>query len=262
VKPLILLCNDDGIHAAGIQILASRLADLGEVVVVAPDRNRSASSHAITLDRPLLVAEVAPGQYSVDGTPADCVYLGVHHVAGRKPDLVVSGINDDYNLGSDFFFSGTVAAAVEAAIHGVPAFAISLERGPSDGLGPASDFAHALAHAILAAGLPTKTLLNVNVPNRPIEGYQWTRLGERIYSDEVEVVNGQRGRRYYYCLGSAKTSDSEPPGADTTAVRSGLVSITPLDLDLTSRSLLATLPGWRLAGFEAIMAEEGMSPPR
>jgi 5'-nucleotidase len=261
VKPLILISNDDGIDAPGIIALAEALSDLGEVFVVAPDREQSAKSHSISLDRPLRVFERQPGWFAVDGTPADCVYLGLLHLAPRRPALVASGINRGYNLGSDFFYSGTVAAAVEGAIRGVPSFAISLERGPGDGLLPAARFAHAVAHAILAEGLPHKTLLNVNVPNRGVlKGYQWTRLGERAYRDQVEVRTDLRGQRYFW-IGGPEMDAVDPPGTDGAAVRDQAVSVTPLDLDLTSHGLLAALPGWRLPGFEAILASEGGTPP-
>lgn len=260
MKPLILISNDDGIGARGITTLAERLRDLAEVVVVAPDRERSATGHAITLDRPLRTLEVAPGMFSVDGTPADCIYLGLLHLLPAPPALVISGINHGLNLGSDFFYSGTVAAAVEAAIRGVPAFAISLERGAEDGFGGAADFAHALAHAILAEGLPEKTLLNVNVPNRgSLRGYRWTRLGERVYRDQVEERTDLRGRRYFW-IGGPEIEVNDRPDSDGFAVRESVVSVTPLDLDITSHGLLASLPGWRLPGFEAIL--EGELPER
>jgi 5'-nucleotidase len=256
-RPLLLISNDDGILAPGIVALAEALADLGDVLVVAPDRQRSAQSHAITLDHPLRAQEVRPGWWAIDGTPADCMYLGLLSLAApRKPALVVSGINEGYNLGSDFFYSGTVAAAVEAAIRGVPAFAISLARGPSAGIAPAAQFARALAHAILAEGLPRGSLLNVNVPNHgPLRGYRWTRLGQRLYRDQVETREDPRGRKYFWIGGPPVDSD-ESTDADGPAVANGLVSVTPLDLDLTSHTLLGKLPGWRLQGFEAILDEE------
>jgi 5'-nucleotidase len=259
VRPLILLSNDDGISAPGIAALAEGLADLGDLCVVAPDRQRSAQSHAITLDHPLRAEEIRPGWWSVDGTPADCVYLALLSLAPRKPALVVSGINDGYNLGSDFFYSGTVAAAVEASIRGVPAFAISLER-PAAGAAwqwkTAGRFAHALGHAILAEGLPRGTMLNVNVPGVPeLGGYRWTRLGQRLYRDQVETRVDPRGRRYFWIGGPPLTTD-EGEDADAPACAAGLASVTPLELDLTSRQLLARLPGWRLPGFEAILAAE------
>jgi 5'-nucleotidase len=255
-KPFILISNDDGIDAPGIVRLAEALGDLGDVCVVAPDREQSAKSHAISLDRPLRVEEREPGWWAVDGTPADSVYLALHHLLPRRPDLVASGINRGYNLGSDFFYSGTVAAAVEGAVRGIPSFAISLERGPREGLDAAARFARALAHAILSEGLPTKTLLNVNVPNHgELQGYQWTRLGQRAYRDQVEARMDLRGQRYFW-IGGPELSTADTPGSDGEAVRAGIVSITPLDLDLTSHAFLAALPGWRLPGFEAILSEE------
>ena len=259
MKPTILISNDDGIDAPGLLALAAALADLGEVRVVAPDREQSAKSHAISLDRPLRVEERRPGWWAVDGTPADCVYLALLHLLPDPPALVASGINRGFNLGSDFFYSGTVAAAVEGAIRGVPAFAISLERGPAEGLEPAARFAHALAHAILAEGMPGKTLLNVNVPNRgALRGYRWTRLGERAYRDQVDVRTDLRGQRYFW-IGGPELDVADAPGSDGEAVRARAVSITPLDLDLTSHRLLEALPGWRLPGFEAILEEDLLS---
>jgi 5'-nucleotidase len=255
VKPLILISNDDGIDAPGIIALAGALADLGEICVVAPDREQSAKSHALSLDRPLRVEEREPGWWAVSGTPADSVYLALHHLLPRRPALVASGINRGYNLGSDFFYSGTVAAAVEGAVRGIPSFAVSLERGPRAGLEPAARFARALAHAILVEGLPPKTLLNVNVPNHgELRGYEWTRLGQRAYRDQVDVRTDLRGQRYFW-IGGPEIEVADAPGSDGEAVRAGLVSITPLDLDLTSHELLAALPGWRLPGFEAILKE-------
>jgi 5'-nucleotidase len=256
VKPLILICNDDGIDAPGIVALAEAMADLGEVNVVAPDREMSAMSHAISLHRPLRAMPRREGWWAVDGTPADCAYLALLHLLPRRPALLVSGINRGYNLGSDFFYSGTVAAAVEGALRGVPSFAISMGRGPLEGLAGASAFARALGHAILTAGLPKQTLLNVNVPNDgPLEGYRWTRLGERSYRDQVEVRSDLRGEKYFW-IGGPELDTSGHPSTDGAAVKERVVSVTPLDLDLTSHRLLDSLPGWRLEGFEAILGRE------
>lgn len=256
MKPLILVSNDDGIDAPGIRALAAALADLGEIWVVAPDREQSAKSHAISLDRPLRVEQRGETWWAVDGTPADSVYLALHHILPRRPSLVASGINHGYNLGSDFFYSGTVAAAVEGAVRGIPAFAISLERGPEIGRTWAAQVAHAVAHAILTEGLPTKSLLNVNVPNHgELRGYSWTRLGERAYRDQVEVRTDLRGQRYFW-IGGPELEVADAPGSDGAAARDQIVSITPLDLDLTNHQLLESLPGWRLQGFEAILRDE------
>ena len=254
--PLILISNDDGIRAPGLIALAGRLAEVGDVVVSAPDRQRSATSHAISLDHPLRAEEVSPGWFAVDGTPADCVYLGLHHLVPRRPSLVVSGINDGVNLGSDFFYSGTVAAAVEGAIRGLPAFAISLAGGPESGLGHAADFAYGLACAILRDGLPANVVLNVNVPNRGRpHGFRWTRLGARAYRDQVEARSDLRGRRYFW-IGGPEVAVAGDVDADGTAVRADVISVTPLDLDLTSDAMLASRPAWQIPGFERIPAGE------
>ncbi|HEX8951891.1 MAG TPA: 5'/3'-nucleotidase SurE [Polyangia bacterium] len=256
-----MLANDDGIRSTGIRALQRRLGDLGELVVVAPDRERSATSHAFTLDRPLRCEEVEPGWFMVDGTPADCVYLGLLKICARKPDLVVSGINHGFNLGSDVFYSGTVAGAVEAALREVPAIAMSLEwkRGMHKSEEPferAALFAHALARAVLSQGLPSGTLLNVNVPSEATpHGYRWTKLGKRLYRDQVDERADLRGRRYYW-IGGPAAGYGDVPGSDCHAVRDGVVSVTPLDLDLTHAGLLERLPDWSLDGFERVVEEE------
>jgi len=253
-RPLILVSNDDGVHAAGIAALVKGLEDLGEVLVVAPAREQSAMSHAISLDRPLRKTEVRKGWFAIDGTPVDCVYLGLLHIAPRPPVLVISGINHGYNLGADVFYSGTVAAAVEGAIRGVPAFAISQSVREGDFAG-AARFAHALAHAVIAKGLPAQTLLNVNIPAGKLGGYRWTKLGRRIYRDQVEERVDLRGRHYYW-IGGPDAGWGDVPGSDCHAVRDGVASVTPLDLDLTSAHLLEQLPGWELHGFEAVLEQE------
>jgi 5'-nucleotidase len=230
-------------------------------LVVAPDRERSATSHAFTLDRPLRCEEVAPGWFSVDGTPADCVYLGLLKLCGRCPDLVVSGINHGFNLGSDVFYSGTVACAVEAALRDVPAIAVSREyragllKDPT-AFDTAATLAHALAQAVLAEGLPRATLLNVNVPHNARPGaYQWTCLGRRVYRDQVEERADLRGRTYYW-IGGPADGYGDVAGSDLHAVRDRIASVTPLDLDLTHDGLLEQLPRWRIEGFEAAVAAD------
>ena len=173
-KPLVLITNDDGVLAPGIRAVAEALRDFAEVVVAAPDRERSAASHSISLDRPLRVDEIEPGIYAIDGTPVDCVYLALLHLVPRKPALVVSGINNGFNLGSDVFYSGTVAGAVEAALRGVPALAVSLERKRPQDFSHAAAFARALAHEIIRRGadaLPARSLLSVNLPPGPVRGF-------------------------------------------------------------------------------------------
>ena len=254
-RPTILLSNDDGVAANGLRALARRLSDLGDVLVVAPDRERSATSHAFTLDRPLRCEELEPGWFSVDGTPADCVYIGLLKLCAERPALVVSGINHGYNLGSDVFYSGTVAGAVEAALRDVPAIAVSLEfartmRRDESLFEPAARFVHALARATLAEGLPRGTLLNVNVPQQALRGYRWTRLGRRVYRDQVDERRDLRGRRYYW-IGGPADGYGDVADSDLHAVRDGYAAVTPLDLDLTHAGLLERLPDWKLEGFEA-----------
>lgn len=258
-----MLANDDGIRSQGLRALADRLADLGDLYVVAPDRERSATSHAFTLDRPLRCEEITERWFMVDGTPADCVYLGVLNICPRRPDLVISGINHGLNVGSDVFYSGTVAGAVEAALRDVPAIAISLDcKGAVEEgqFAAAAQFGRALGKAVLATGLPAGTLLNVNVPREPrAAGYRWTRLGKRVYRDQVDERADLRGRRYYW-IGGPALGYGDVAGSDCHAVRDNLVSVTPLSLDLTHDGLLERLPSWDLEGFdravEADLAKE------
>lgn len=217
--PRLLLSNDDGLHAPGIQALAEAVGDLGELWVVAPDRERSACSHAITLDRPLRAHEVQARRYAVDGTPTDCIYLALHHLlAERPPDLVLSGINRGPNLGDDVLYSGTVAAAMEGAFHDVPSVAFSLcVRG-----GPA-DFTHAAAHAraftraLLGRALPPGLLLNVNYPEGPIAGTAWSTLGRRRYARVVTARHDPRGKPYFW-IGGEPLAHEAVPGTDAVAV--------------------------------------------
>ncbi len=267
----IVLTNDDGIRAEGLRCLAEHLVDLGDVWVVAPDRERSATGHAFTLHEPLRVTPLhGHGHknarwYSVSGTPADCVYLAVLELC-KGADLVVSGINHGYNLGSDIFYSGTVAGAVEAALRGVPAIAVSTAWAKRIDFAPAARLCHALCHAVLKEGLPPQTLLNVNVPPAPGDPRKeeappatgtlcWTRLGQRVYRDQVESRTDPRGRTYYWIGGSVE-STNDPPGTDMHAVHHGLASVTPLGLDMTHADLLERLPGWQLQGFEAVLLQE------
>lgn len=250
-RPLILVTNDDGVLAPGIRAAVAALRDLGEVMVAAPDRERSATSHSISLDRPLRVDEIEPGIHAIDGTPVDCVYLALLHLAPRKPALCVSGINNGYNLGSDVFYSGTVAGAVEAALRNVPAIAISLERRHQQDFAPAAAFLKAIAAETIARGpgaMPESSLLSVNVPGGEPRGYQVTFLGRRVYRDQVEVRQDLRGRSYYW-IGGPEENATDLPGSDCSAVRDGLVSVTPLGLDLTHTRLMGELVGWRVGNF-------------
>lgn len=253
MRPLILLSNDDGVQAPGLLAAAEALADLGEVMVAAPDRERSATSHSISLDRPLRADEVRPGAFAVDGTPVDCVYLALLHLVPRRPDLVVSGINHGFNLGSDVFYSGTVAAAIEGALRGVPGIAVSLERrkepvpGGQDRSAATAVLKRLAAEVLSRAphGLPAGTILNVNVPAGAVSGIEVTALGQRVYRDLVDVRQDLRGRSYYW-IGGPELEVDDVPGSDMHAVRAGRASVTPLGLDLSHRGLMADLRTWNL----------------
>jgi len=249
-RPLLLISNDDGYHSEGIHVLADSLESVGEVWVVAPDRENSAVSHALTLSRPLRVTELDERHFVVDGTPTDCVTLGVCHVLkGRNPDLVVSGINFGANMGDDVHYSGTVSAAFEAAILGVPAIAISQVVGEHFSFAPAGRFARMLAARVLERGLPQGTLLNVNVPHSPPKGVRFTRLGKRVYTEGVVEDTDPRGRKCYW-IGGGDPVWEDIPGTDFAAVGAGCISITPLQLDMTDVAQLRRLEGelaeWKL----------------
>ncbi len=237
----ILVSNDDGYHSEGIHVLADALEVLGEVWVVAPDRENSAVSHALTLQRPLRLTRLAERRYAVDGTPTDCVTLGICTVMkDRPPDLVVSGINFGANMGDDVHYSGTVSAAFEAAIMGIPAIAVSQVLGEHFSFVPAAHMARHLALRVLARGLPPGTLLNVNVPPQPPKGLRFTRLGKRRYTEGVVEDTDPRGRVCYW-IGGGDPVWERIPGTDFMAVAEGFASVTPLQLDMTHEGLLRDL---------------------
>lgn len=234
-RPLILLSNDDGVHARGLRALRAALSVLGRVIVVAPKTEQSASSHALTLHRPLRHRVVDQDVHSVDGSPADSIYVALFRegLLPRWPDLVVSGINHGYNLGTDVYYSGTVAAAREAALRGVPAMAISL--APDGSLESAAACTKDMVARLLEApGREDRTrpaLLNVNFPpGASYKGLRATRIGRRNYADEVDVREDPRGREYYW-IGGPSGSHEPLGGSDTEAVDGGFVSVTPLILD-------------------------------
>ena len=249
----ILVSNDDGVEAAGLRVLAEALLPLGEVTVVAPDREQSASSHSISLHRPLRIEELASWgevrRFSVDGTPTDAVYVGVNHLLrDRRPDIVASGINRGANLAMDVLYSGTVAAAMEGTAMGLPSFAISLVARSNPDFRAAAAFARHLAGELGRRGLPPGTLLNVNVPPGEPRGVQITRLGKRTYSAAVVQKLDPRGRAYYW-IGGDEQAHENVPGSDCDAVFDrALVSITPLHLDLTLHALVEELKKWDLPG--------------
>jgi 5'-nucleotidase len=250
IRPLVLCTNDDGIDSPHLEALATAISPHADVLVVAPERQRSAASHAITLHKPLRLTEVRPRRFALSGTPVDCVYLGVQRLVDRAPALVVSGLNDGYNLGSDVFYSGTVAGAVEGALRGAVGVACSVAPRVTD-VGEAVRFAASVIAAALTSPLPPGTVLNLNMSgpkDGPGDGrYQWTTLGRRRYDDDVAVREDPRGRPYYW-IGGGPSGHDEVAGSDCVAVARGWHSVTPLHLDLTDRGKVAT-PPWPIAGF-------------
>ena len=236
----ILVTNDDGIHSAGIHALADALRPLGEVIVVAPLTEASAIGHALTLRRPLRIEEFGGGKYAVDGTPTDCVNLALKVVLdGAVPDFVASGINKGYNLGDDVTYSGTVAGALEAALLGIPAMAISLGQGgvPGADFGPAAQAAADVAHAMLSRPLPARTFANVNVPPGTPRGYRTTIQGRRNHETTITARVDPRGRSYYW-IDEMQSEWQDHDRSDYVAVRDGWVSVTPLHPDLTAHAQL------------------------
>lgn len=244
---LILVTNDDGVHSPGLRALAAAMDTLGSAVIVAPDRNRSAVGHALTLEHPLRAEEVETGVFAVDGTPTDCVNLGIHGLIMQRPDLVVSGINNGSNLGDDITYSGTVSAAMEASLMGIPAIAVSLDAkqfSPAD-LTVATGFMILLAQQVLQKGLPAETFLNVNIPSGSCHGVEITRQGKRRYGEAVITNEDPRGRKYYW-IGGSSVGFEDIPGTDCCAVARGFISVTPLHTNLTSDSFREDLNNWSL----------------
>ncbi len=247
---LILVSNDDGIYSDGIKILAESLKKIARVVVVAPDREKSAASHSLTLHRPLRVQQIRKNYYAVTGTPTDCITLGVYEILKKKkPDLIVSGINRGGNLGDDVHYSGTVSAALEGAIMGIPSIAISLVvRDERPHWHPAARFATKLASWVVQEGLPRGVILNVNVPNLPqkkIKGYAFCKLGKRNYGDIIVEKLDPRGHKYYW-IGGDETGYNNIPGSDCNSILDRKISITPLKVDVTDFPILDQIRHWKL----------------
>jgi 5'-nucleotidase len=242
----ILITNDDGFGAEGLRVLEESLASLGSVWVVAPDREQSGQGHALTLNQPLRLKRIGERHYVVQGTPTDCIYLAVNTILPKRPDLVASGINRGYNLGDDITYSGTVAAAFEATLMTIPAFAISQEigEGPID-YGAAGRWSASLAQQILQRGMPPDTLLNVNVPRLPPKGVRITHQGRRIYPGGVVERRDPKGRPYYWIGGQSAEWEADP-ATDFAALEDGLISVTPLHLDLTNYKVVDEVRRWNL----------------
>ncbi len=245
----ILITNDDGYGAEGLKALEESLGEIGIVWVIAPDREQSGQGHALTLNDPLRFHKRGLRHFVVQGTPTDCVYLGIHAIlkAEGRPRLVVSGINRGYNLGDDITYSGTVSAAFEATLMSLPAFAISQEIGrdaPVD-FGAAGRFAGVLAKEILQRGMPPDTLFNVNVPRRRPRGVRVTHQGRRIYPGGVIERVDPKGRAYYW-IGGQPADWEDDAKSDFAALADGYISVTPLHLDLTNYKVMDALRRWNL----------------
>lgn len=242
----ILVSNDDGYFAPGIAALAEALSSLGEVTVVAPERDRSGASNSLTLDRPLSLRQTANGFFYVNGTPTDCVHLAVTGMLADLPDMVVSGVNHGANMGDDTIYSGTVAAATEGFLLGVPSMAVSLASKQASDFSAAARVARDLAAGFLQRPLGRPVLLNVNVPDRPyaeIRGMRATRLGKRHKAEPVVKGLTPRNETVYW-VGAAGAAQDAGEGTDFHAVAEGYVSVTPLQMDLTHTELIPSIAEW------------------
>ncbi len=242
----ILLSNDDGYFAPGLQMLAKSLAALGEITVVAPEQNRSGASNSLTLDRPLMLKQADSGFYFVNGTPTDCVHLAVTGMMGTLPDIIVSGINHGANMGDDTIYSGTVAAATEGFLLGIPSIAISLASFEGRNFATAGFYAAELVARFIRNPIQEPTLLNVNVPDLPldrIKGIEVTRLGRRHKAEPVVKMQSPRHETVYW-VGAAGAAADAGPGTDFNAVERGYVSVTPLQIDLTHTGQLNKISDW------------------
>lgn len=242
-KKHILVTNDDGVFSEGIKLLAQALSEVGRVTVVAPDREQSATGHSLTLHRPLRIRKLEDNWFSVDGTPTDCVNLGVLWLLkDDPPDLVCSGINFGTNLGDDVTYSGTVSATFEGTLLGIPSVAFSQEVGEHFSFQPGAHFARRFIGDLLDHGvteeMPKDLCLNVNIPVGEIQGVSFTRLGRRRYNQSIVEKLDPRGRKYYWIAGAPEWEEGE--GTDFVALSRGLVTVTPLHLDLTDYRGLET----------------------
>ena len=259
--PVILLTNDDGVQALGLQTLRQALQGIGEVVVVAPDRERSAASHAITLHHPLRLVDVEPSVYALNGTPADCVIIALNKVFQRtQPDLIISGINHGGNMGDDVLYSGTVAGAREGAVRRIPSLAISLvlSRARQNDFAGAAAFMARLAEQVLEPGLPAGVFLSVNIPGAGYTGVRVTRQGSQFAENVITENQDPRGRTYYW-IGQEKIHWEEDPDSDYYAVSHGMVSLTPLHTNQTQFTAVRRLGRWKRA-LEARLSLNGAPP--
>lgn len=242
----ILLSNDDGYTAPGLTILAEHLSKLAEIIVVAPERNRSGASNSLTLDRPLTVRQAANGYFYVNGTPTDCVHLALTGLMEEAPDMVISGINDGANMGDDTIYSGTVAAAMEGYLLGIPSFAVSMSQHNATHFEAAAKVVVELVKRYQKTGFPPPLLININVPDLPYEALQGmviTRLGKRHKAESVTKSTTPRGETVYW-VGAAGNAQDAGDGTDFYALEHRQVSLTPLQIDLTQYKQLDDLRAW------------------
>ncbi len=240
---VILVTNDDGVHSPGIIALYRTMKNLGDAYIVAPDRERSAAGHSLTLHRPLKVEEIREHVYSINGTPTDCVTLGINKLLPKKPALIVSGINRGANLGDDITYSGTVSAAMEGTIFGIPSIAFSLISDKHYHFDTASFFALKIASLVLDHSLPYDTLLNINIPNvrkEEIKGVKFTRQGKRVYDDSIQETYNPWGEKHYW-IGGGKPYWEHGADTDIEAIQTNFISVTPIHLDLTNFDALSFL---------------------
>jgi len=244
---IVLLTNDDGINAEGLLTLKRELSKIGQVWVVAPDREQSATSHSLTLQYPLRINKIAEKFYSVDGTPTDAVMLAVHAILKRRPDILISGINHGPNMGDDVSYSGTVAAAMEGTILNIPSIAVSNANWNAKHFKSAARFIGKLASFVLKNGLPRDTFLNVNIPDKKqaIRKFKITRLGKRVYNDVVIEKIDPRGKNYFW-IGEQTSVWKKEDDTDFAAIQKGCVSITPLHLDMTDYKAMGQIKRWKI----------------
>jgi 5'-nucleotidase len=244
LRKLILLTNDDGVNAPGIQVLREVLSREWDTIVVAPDREQSARSHALTLDRPLRVNHISEGIMSVDGTPTDCMMIALRGILDRKPDIAISGMNHGANLGDDVIYSGTVAGAAETTLLGLPSIASSMVEPESTDLVKAAEITMTIARAVLHNSLPRGVFLNVNIPASWTGGrFEITCQGTRQYRDVITEKVDPRGRPYYW-IGGKLEKIAWVDSSDVAAIDRGNVSITPLHLDMTATHVLKEMESW------------------
>ncbi len=244
----VLVTNDDGIHSKGLDVLVQRLKKKAQVFVVAPDRERSAVSHSLTLNKPLRIKEIEANVFLVDGTPADCVRLGLLDILKKENiDMVIAGINMGPNLGDDVLYSGTVGAAIEGTILGVPSLAVSLVAKCNFHFKTAAEISCRIIDKVLQKGLPKGICFNINVPNLPIKqvkDFKITRQGKRIYGKEIEKRVDPRGFIYYW-VASGRVHNIKEKGTDVEAIEEKKVSITPLQIDVTAHQYLKEIRRWK-----------------